>query len=246
MNLAWQRLIKRKQFPAIGWMRNVEVTKGKDKTAHPHFHALLMVEPGYFGNNYLSQVKWIELWKSCLKVDYQPSMRINTIKPEPAQSPQLDNAHSGKETGLPSGLLKAIFYTIKYSNKPKDMLGVKPGNHAHIPTGNAHATQGDNAHATQGDNAHAPTGNAHTTQGDNAHSNISADAAWLLELTYQLHKTRAIALGGIFKEYMSEDDPEDLISPEDSEDLGDPDDNPEATYFWNGGNYVLPFGSVAD
>lgn len=34
---------------------------------------------------------------------------------------------------------------------------------------------------------------------------------WLAHLTIQLHKTRAIALGGVFKKYMSEDEPEDLI-----------------------------------
>jgi len=37
---------------------------------------------------------------------------------------------------------------------------------------------------------------------------------WLAELTRQLHKTRSIALGGIFKQYLSEDDPEDLINAE--------------------------------
>jgi hypothetical protein len=37
---------------------------------------------------------------------------------------------------------------------------------------------------------------------------------WLAELTRQLHKTRSIALGGIFKQYLSEDEPEDLINAE--------------------------------
>jgi plasmid rolling circle replication initiator protein Rep len=34
---------------------------------------------------------------------------------------------------------------------------------------------------------------------------------WLAQLTIQLHKTRSIALGGVFKKYMSEDEPDDLI-----------------------------------
>jgi plasmid rolling circle replication initiator protein Rep len=38
---------------------------------------------------------------------------------------------------------------------------------------------------------------------------------WLAELTRQLHKTRAIALGGVFKKYMSDDEPEDLIGESD-------------------------------
>lgn len=86
MNQAWKRMIGRKGFPATGWLRNVEVTRAKDGTAHPHFHALLMVDPGYFGgHSYMSQAKWIELWQSCLRVDYKPSIRITTVKPAPAQ-----------------------------------------------------------------------------------------------------------------------------------------------------------------
>ena len=39
------------------------------------------------------------------------------------------------------------------------------------------------------------------------------DREWLIELTSQLHKTRAIATGGILKEYLRplEDEPDDLI-----------------------------------
>jgi hypothetical protein len=39
------------------------------------------------------------------------------------------------------------------------------------------------------------------------------DREWLIELTSQLHKTRAIATGGILKEYLRalEEEPEDLI-----------------------------------
>lgn len=43
------------------------------------------------------------------------------------------------------------------------------------------------------------------------------NAAWLQGLTDQLHKTRSVALGGVFKEYMNEDEPEDLINAEDEE-----------------------------
>jgi hypothetical protein len=50
---------------------------------------------------------------------------------------------------------------------------------------------------------------------------------WLIELTRQLHKTRSISLGGIIKEYLSEDEPEDLINAdlEDYTDLEDEDYN---------------------
>jgi plasmid rolling circle replication initiator protein Rep len=35
---------------------------------------------------------------------------------------------------------------------------------------------------------------------------------WLLELTKQLHRTKAVSLGGIFKKYLSDDEPDDLIN----------------------------------
>ena len=49
MNKSWQRLIKRKEFKAVqGWIRTTEITRGKDGSAHPHFHILLMVPPSWF------------------------------------------------------------------------------------------------------------------------------------------------------------------------------------------------------
>jgi hypothetical protein len=46
----------------------------------------------------------------------------------------------------------------------------------------------------------------------------AADQQWLLQLTKQLQNTRAIALGGVFKNYLSESEPEDLVGEsEDSE-----------------------------
>lgn len=39
---------------------------------------------------------------------------------------------------------------------------------------------------------------------------------WLAEITRQLHKTRAISLGGIFKQYLSEDESEELLHIDES------------------------------
>ena len=64
MNKAFHRLVKRKQFPAMGYVRSLEVTRSSDGSAHPHFHALLVVPPSYFkGSSYVSQAKWTELWQ---------------------------------------------------------------------------------------------------------------------------------------------------------------------------------------
>ena len=80
LNKAWQRMSQRKIFPGVGWLRSTEVTRSKDGSAHPHFHCLLMVKPSYFGKYYIKQEKWVELWKSCLRVDYEPVIDIRAIK----------------------------------------------------------------------------------------------------------------------------------------------------------------------
>lgn len=108
MNAAWKRLIERNQFPAIGWIKAVEVTRGDDDTAHPHFHCLLMVNPSYLtGKTYLSHKKWTELWQSCLRVEYTPIVHIQTVK---------------TVKGANQGMLEAVLETIKYSVKPGDVL----------------------------------------------------------------------------------------------------------------------------
>ena len=81
MSQSWRRMIERKKFPAVGWIRSTEVTRDKDGLAHPHFHCLLLVKPSYFsGQAYIKQKCWIEFWKSCLKVDYDPVVDIRAIK----------------------------------------------------------------------------------------------------------------------------------------------------------------------
>ena len=81
MNKSWQRMVQRRKFPAIGWLRSTEVTRGKNGSAHPHFHCLLLVKPVYFsGKSYINQKDWMELWKSCLRVDYDPVVDICAVR----------------------------------------------------------------------------------------------------------------------------------------------------------------------
>ena len=150
MNKAWGRMVKRKKFPAIGFVRSLEVTRSADGSAHPHFHCLLMVTSTYFGRGYLSHKSWVELWRSCMRLDYDPKVNIKRVKPKGKKD-------SGEITAAVTG---ALVETLKYSVKEADLI---------------------------------------------------MDSDWLDKLTNQMHKVRTVSLGGIFKEYMSEDDPEDLI-----------------------------------
>ena len=83
-------LFKRKEVKniVIGYFRGLEVTHNLDKnskdydTYHPHFHIILMVNKSYFNQSreYISQKKWTELWKDCLKVDYTPIVNVKAFK----------------------------------------------------------------------------------------------------------------------------------------------------------------------
>jgi hypothetical protein len=157
MSKAWIRLTKRKKFPATGWIKSVEVTRGKDDTAHPHFHCLLMVLPSYFsGKTYLSQKEWVNLWQDCLKIEYEPVVDVRAIK-----------GKNGTNHPEPEALCEVLKYTVK----PDDLIG------------------------------------------KNEQEISDKDREWLVTLTAQLYKTRAVATGGIFKEYFAslEEEPEDLI-----------------------------------
>lgn len=99
MNKAWKRLSERKIFPALGFVRSLEVTKETDtydkKTkklihkarpnyCHPHFHIILALPFSYFvGRNYLSTAKWAELWQHALRSDYTPVCDVRLVKSKP-------------------------------------------------------------------------------------------------------------------------------------------------------------------
>ena len=84
MGRAWHAMYRRVAFKnAIrGWLRNTEVTQGRDGTScHPHFHILLLIDKSYFqGGKYLSQAEWQKMWMECLKLDYLPQVDIRKLK----------------------------------------------------------------------------------------------------------------------------------------------------------------------
>lgn len=155
MNQSWQRLTQLKIFPAVGWLRSMEVTRGKDGSAHPHFHCLLMVKPGYFGKNYIKQAEWVEMWRKSLRIDYNPVLDVQAVK-------------RGEQ---PMQLIPEL---LKYCVKESDLV---------------------------------------------------VDREWFIELTRQLHKMKAVTVGGVLRQYLAdlEKEPEDLIG-RDEEGEGDLDE----------------------
>jgi plasmid rolling circle replication initiator protein Rep len=80
MNNGFRRMSKLKAFPAIGWLRSTEVTRGKDGSSHPHFHCLLLVPSSYFGNQYIKQSEWVEMWRKSMRLDYNPILDVQAVK----------------------------------------------------------------------------------------------------------------------------------------------------------------------
>lgn len=104
MNKALRRMIQRKTWPALGWVKSIEVTRGQDGSAHPHFHIVLLVPGKYFtGRAYIKQADWTDAWQQALQVDYQPIVDVRAIQ-------------RGQESQVAPELLK-------YATKPADMIG---------------------------------------------------------------------------------------------------------------------------
>lgn len=117
MNEGWNRLRLRREFgPVLGWVRTTEVTRGRDGSAHPHFHALLMVPPSMLaGANYVKHARWVELWRDCMRLDYSPVVDVRAVK---------DRALEAGQTATDAraaALQRAVAETLKYSVKPGDM-----------------------------------------------------------------------------------------------------------------------------
>lgn len=145
MNKAFIRMTKLKEWePIKGWIKCLEVTRGRDGSAHPHYHVLLLTTSSYFsGLNYISQDKWSELWGKSLRIDYKPITHVRAIA-----------KHHDPCVIIP----ECLKYTLKESD-------------------------------------------------------LTIDREWLIELTRQMHKVKAISVGGVLRQYMREleQEPQDLI-----------------------------------
>lgn len=131
---AWDRFRKQRQIERVvkGWFRSIEITRGdnryhKDRKTgrkvyrpdngyHPHLHVILAVEPDYFSREsrksgkYLNQSDLIDRWQKALRVDYRPSVQIETAKAK------------RKGGGVDSASLAAAKEAAKYPIKDEDYI----------------------------------------------------------------------------------------------------------------------------
>jgi plasmid rolling circle replication initiator protein Rep len=65
----------------LGYLKATEITyNSENNTYHPHFHVLLEVRPSYFGKGYVKQLEYVQMWKSALKLDYDPKVDVRVVK----------------------------------------------------------------------------------------------------------------------------------------------------------------------
>jgi len=187
MQHGWAKLTDRRDWPALGYLRSLEVTRNRvEATVHPHYHALLLVPPGYFGAKYLKHSRWVELWRESLQIDYNPIVNIKTVtlKCLSEQDSELQRVLKGKlqdnfkalspdlKLAYLRHLKHAVVETVKYSVKPSDLTGQsRPG----------------------------------TVEYD-------LDREWLQEYAAQIRGIRGTVVGGLLRKYLREDEVEaDLV-----------------------------------
>lgn len=112
MNKAWIRLFARKELKVLGWIRTTEVVRRAKDLAGPHYHALLMVPPVYFGANYITQERWGELWSKSLKTKEFRDVDVRAVKPK----------KGGLKVSESQMVISAAIEVIKYAVKPDDCL----------------------------------------------------------------------------------------------------------------------------
>jgi plasmid rolling circle replication initiator protein Rep len=110
INNAVTKLKRRKDWPALGYIKSIEVTFNKEKEeAHPHAHLLMMVPPSYFGRGYIKHSQWQEMWQIAMGLDYKPVVSVQRVKP-----------YNGVDSQ--DYLSDAILETMKYTVKSQDLV----------------------------------------------------------------------------------------------------------------------------
>lgn len=84
LSKGWFRLTHHTKIIRVvsGWFRALELTYNhKDKTFHPHLHAILLVDKQYFkGADYMTTWEWVRLWRAAMRLDYDPVCDIRKLR----------------------------------------------------------------------------------------------------------------------------------------------------------------------
>ena len=124
MQLGWQKLIGLNGYKgkvnSLGHIKSFEVTMGENKTAHPHYHALLIMPDDYYQKGYIDHSDWVQLWRDCCGLNYLPSVRIMAI-----DNPSIKVAECLKYCVKPSDLGRSRSWLIEYNRQVYNIRAVE-------------------------------------------------------------------------------------------------------------------------
>ena len=205
MNKAWKLLTMRKEFPGLGYVKTSEVTRAWDC---------------YHKGKFIFRTgrKRIEQWEkeNKKKLDLRPTTEVN---------PHLHVILMVRNSYFKKGYLsKEKWYKLwqnclKIDYEPWVDIKALP------PLKQSDSSELDEAMVDV---------LCETLKYTVKESDLTVDdPQWLEELTKQLYKIRKISLGGVFKQYLSEDDEEDLLNTDSSTDEPVSDDNERVRFYYN-------------
>jgi plasmid rolling circle replication initiator protein Rep len=127
MTKAWNRFTGYAKFKKSvkGYFRAMEVTKNREEgnewygTYHPHFHVLLAVKPSFFTKDYIKQAEWMGMWRKAMKLDYDPIVHVQRVKPKKESS---DFSEIEQDVKKAVEEQKAILEVSKYPVKDSDVI----------------------------------------------------------------------------------------------------------------------------
>jgi len=80
-------LARNNDWQADGYVRALEISRGKvPGYCHPHFHCILRMRSDYQS---MPHDQWVKMWRKFLRVDYDPSVRINFIRDLKSSIPEI-------------------------------------------------------------------------------------------------------------------------------------------------------------
>lgn len=197
MNRAWRRMIQRKSFPAIGFARSTEVTRNWD----------VYYRDAYQGR---MSVRKLEEWKTKHRRYNFDRLRLEVT----------DEAHPHFHALLmvPSTYFNGNYYLsqrdwtdlwqscLQVDYPPRvDVRAIKPNKDWIADNSDEIGAEKLLAGAI------VETFKYSIKPQDLTGEGTEDDRQWLLKLTKELENTRAVALGGVLKNYISDVEPENLI-----------------------------------
>lgn len=228
LNQSWDRLCKRIQFPAnrrgAGYVRALEVTRNSnDNSCHPHFHVLMAVRPSYFtGAGYVSHENWVKLWQECARLDYLPSVKVRAVA-----------VHDTTKQESLASLKKVLCEILKYCVEPSDLIFDSPELKEILFINTKNPAQLRNYLVNEIFQARELNKEMSVLEREEHIKTLHPQLQWLWYVSNALHKQKRVTLGGIFRDYFTADEPENLISEKEETESSSSGDTLSVSYEWS-------------